>query len=151
MNGSNFLCIVLNNLRFSLWNKGFRYNLKDSLIKGQYGEWLALKYLKKKGYFFLSKNWRSKKNNKLEIDLIFKDQEILVFVEVRARSTSNLVTGYESINYKKKQTLKRAFMAYLREEKNIPTNYRFDVIEIDLPGDNFSDKFIYHHENIAIF
>lgn len=151
MNGSNFLCIVLNNLRFSLWNKGFRYNLKDSLIKGQYGEWLALKYLKKKGYFFLSKNWRSKKNNKLEIDLIFKDQEILVFVEVRARSTSNLVTGYESINYKKKQTLKRAFMAYLREEKNIPANYRFDVIEIDLPGDNFSDKFIYHHENIAIF
>lgn len=151
MNGSNFLCIVLNNLRFSLWNKGFRYNLKDSLIKGQYGEWLALKYLKKKGYFFLSKNWKSKKNNKLEIDLIFKDQEILVFVEVRARSTSNLVTGYESINYKKKQTLKRAFMAYLREEKNIPANYRFDVIEIDLPGDNSSDKFIYHHENIAIF
>lgn len=151
MNGSNFLCIVLNNLRFSLWNKGFRYNLKDSLIKGQYGEWLALKYLKKKGYFFLSKNWRSKKNNKLEIDLIFKDQEILVFVEVRARSTSNLVTGYESINYKKKQTLKRAFMAYLREEKNIPANYRFDVIEIDLPDDNSSDKFIYHHENIAIF
>lgn len=151
MIGSNLFYNILKTWRFSLWNMGLKHNLRDSSIKGEYGEWLAKKYLKKKGYFFLSKNWRSKKNNKLEIDLIFKDQEILVFVEVRARSTSNLVTGYESINYKKKQTLKRAFMAYLREEKNIPANYRFDVIEIDLPDDNSSDKFIYHHENIAIF
>ena len=151
MNGSNSFYILFSNLRFYLWNKGFRYNLKSSAIKGQYGEWLALKYLKKKGYFFLSRNWRSKKNSKLEIDLILKDQEILVFVEVRARNASNLVTGFESINYKKKQILKRAFMAYLREEKNIPTNYRFDVVEIDLPKDNSSNKFIYHHENIAIF
>ena len=151
MSGSNFFYNLLNNLRFSLWSKGFQHNLNNSEIKGKYGEWLALKYLKKKGYFYLDRNWRSRKNSKLEIDLILKDKEILVFVEVRARSASSLVNGYESIDNKKRKTLKRAFMAYLREEKNIPANYRFDVIAIDLPDFNSSKQSIYHHENIAIF
>ncbi len=151
MIGSNLFYNILKTGRFSLWNMGLKHNLRDSSIKGEYGEWLAKKYLKKKGYFFLTRNWRSKRNNRLEIDLIFKDDEILVFVEVRARSSTSLVSGYESINSKKRQTLKRAFMAYLREESNFQTNYRFDVVEIDLPDLNSSGHSLYHHENIAIF
>ena len=151
MSGSNFFGNVLDSLRFALWSKGFQHNLNNSEVKGRYGEWLALKFLKRKGYLYLCKNWRSRKNSKLEIDLILKDKEILVFVEVRARSVSSLVNGYESIDNKKRKTLKRAFTAYLREEKNIPANYRFDIVEIDLPDCNSSNKSIFHHENIAIF
>ena len=59
---------------------------------------------------------------------------------------------YENFSYnKKRKTLKRAFTAYLREENNIPANYRFDVVEIDLPDCNSSNMSIFHHENIAIF
>ena len=86
---------------FFLWNMGLKHNLRDSSIKGRIRRVVGKKIFEKKGYFFLTRNWRSKRNNRLEIDLIFKDDEILVFVEVRARSSTSLVSGYESINSKK--------------------------------------------------
>ena len=130
---------------------GVKAQSKRFFNKGRIRRVVGKKIFEKERLFFLTRNWRSKRNNRLEIDLIFKDDEILVFVEVRARSSTSLVSGYESINSKKRQTLKRAFMAYLREESNFQTNYRFDVVEIDLPDLNSSGHSLYHHENIAIF
>jgi putative endonuclease len=128
-----------------------RNHLSTNDLKGRFGEKLAKKYLSKKGYSFLEQNWRCKKNRRLEIDLIFKDKEVLVFVEVRARSTKSLISGYDSINRKKLNTLKRSFIAFLRENPKQFPNYRFDIVEIDLPTDKNLKPSMHHHENIAIF
>ena len=151
MNGSRLFELMSRKAREYLWGFGLNHNFKSSSRKGEYGEWLARKHLIRKGYVLLENNWRSRKNQKLEIDLIFKDGNILVFVEVRARSSKSLVSGYESINRKKLNSLHRAFTAYLRENGHIFEHYRFDVVEVDLPTSKSEDPELFHHENIAIF
>ncbi|MAK46025.1 MAG: hypothetical protein CMI24_02025 [Opitutae bacterium] len=151
MIGSKFFLPLKKITRRFFWELGLNGIATDNTQKGEYGEWLARRHLRKKGYLLIAENWRSKRNHRLEIDLIFRDQEMLVFVEVRARSSKSFVTGYDSINQKKRINLSHAFKAYLREESNIPNNYRFDVVEIDLANSKRDSNKIFHHENIAIF
>ena len=66
-------------MRRFFWALGLHGIAADNIQKGEYGEWLAGKYLRKKGYLLIAENWRSKRNHRLEIDLIFRDQEMLVF------------------------------------------------------------------------
>ena len=151
MSGDNLKLDAFKRVRLVLINLFSRRNLINNDLKGKFGEKLAKKFLCQKGYTFLEQNWRSGKNRRLEIDLIFTDEKILVFVEVRARSSKSLVSGYDSINRKKLSVLRRSFNAYLRESSNEFPNYRFDIVEIDLPVDRSFEPFIFHHENIAIF
>lgn len=134
-----------------VWCFGFQGNLNKNLLKGYYGEWLAKKHLKKLGYKHFAQNWRSKFNPNLEIDIVSKDLETFVFVEVRARSKNSLINGFESINFKKRKTLLRAFKAFLRENRIYEDIYRFDIVEIDLPASKADKPRLFHHENIAIF
>jgi putative endonuclease len=151
MNGSRAIERIKKILREFLWTIGFKGKLISTSLKGHYGEWFACQSLVREGYILVQKNWRSKLNQRLEIDLIFKDINILVFVEVRARSSGGLVSGYDSINRKKLNILKRAFIAYLRENKYRPDHYRFDIVEVDLPLTGNGKPTLFHHENIAIF
>ena len=80
------------------WTLGVKPTFKNGKENGEYGEWLGRKYLKKKGFVVLYSNWRSLRDRRNEIDLICMDQEMLVFVEVRARSENSFTTGFESLN-----------------------------------------------------
>ena len=120
MIGSKFFLPLKKITRRFFWELGLNGIATDNTQKGEYGEWLARRHLRKKGYLLIAENWRSKRNHRLEIDLIFRDQEMLVFVEVRARSSKSFVTGYDSIN-QKRINLSHAFKAYLREESNVQT------------------------------
>jgi putative endonuclease len=151
MNGGKLFLYFLTHCRAVLAELFFGKDLSTNDLRGKFGEKLAKRFLRKKGYSFLEKNWRCQKNRRLEIDLIFKDGEILVFVEVRARSSKSLVSGYDSINRKKMNILRRAFNSYLRANSMQFPNYRFDIVEIDLPSEKYLKPSIYHHENIAIF
>jgi putative endonuclease len=113
---------------------------------GRAGEVAAQKYLKKIGYKILKINWTYKN---YEIDIIGVDDEILVFVEVRTRNPGALVSGYDSITKKKRESLKIAFNAYL-EKIGYAKYYRFDVIEVTF------DKIcnaptVRHFENISLW
>ena len=119
--------------------------------RGRYGEWLSCRFLKGKGYYVLVANWRNPKDRRDEIDLICKDKEVLVFVEVRARSTSSLVSGYESLSPRKRRVLLRACKSYLNQRKQRPEHFRLDVMEVDLPVGTKGKPEIFHHENIALF
>ena len=119
--------------------------------RGRYGEWLSCRFLKGKGYYVLVANWRNPKDRRDEIDLICKDKEVLVFVEVRARSTSSLVSGYESLSPRKRRVLLRACKSYLNQRKQRPEHFRLDVMEVDLPAGTKGEPEIFHHENIALF
>ena len=148
-----------NNLRINfkrlfwetVWTIGIKNSLNNKKKKGMYGEWLAKKFLLKNGYLMIAQNWRSRRNQRLEIDLIFKDSGVIVFVEVRSRSSSSMVTGFESVNFKKKSILKKSFSAFLRERNYVDDFYRFDIVEVDLPSSRKENYQLFHHENIAIF
>lgn len=95
---------------------------------GKKGETLARKFLEEKGYEILETNWRHEKD---EIDIVAKDDNELVIVEVKTRSTDFFGEPEESVGPQKEGFLIRATEAYLEvNELNIDT--RFDIISIIL-------------------
>ncbi len=131
-----------------LWVLGISVSLKNNRVRGWYGEWKAGSYLKGKDFLLIHKNWHSPLDARREIDLIAKDQECIVFIEVRARAKNSLNSGYYSINQKKRQSLLSACKDFLRLNYDNSANYRFDVIEVDLDQTNGN---VLHHENVSLF
>ena len=130
------------------WQFGLQSPLKDNRSRGWYGEWLALSHLKTQGYSIIRRNWRSHLDRRREIDLICLDQECLVFVEVRFRSSRSLNGGYHSLSKKKKKTLLTGCRDYLRLNRDRYPTYRVDVIEVD---DQDHSSRLFHHENVSLF
>lgn len=97
---------------------------------GKKGEELARKLLEEKGYAILETNWRHEKD---EIDIIARENEELVIVEVKTRSTDHFGEPEESVGPLKEAFLIRATEAYL-EEKELDIDTRFDIISIILTG-----------------
>lgn len=101
------------------------------------------------GYKVVVRNWRNPRDEREEIDLICLDETVLVFVEVKARSTLALVQGYFAVNDKKKKILRRACKAYLKALHPRPRTFRFDVVEVEhgLAGGSI----VRHFENVPLF
>ena len=96
---------------------------------GLLGEWRAARYLKRRGYQILEKRYRAGHN---EIDLICRDGNDTVFVEVKARPQGRLGEGVRAVNGKKRERMKNAASHYLRFHPCACV--RFDVIEISAAG-----------------
>lgn len=107
---------------------------------GRKGEELAVEHLKSIGYEILELNWFS---HHLEIDIIAKDGDELVIIEVKARGTDSYEHPSEAVSNKKIRFLVNAAEAYILE-KDINTDTRFDVISILFSGRNFE---IEHFKN----
>src|SRR5688572_29660345 len=102
---------------------------------GDRGERLAAEWLKReKGFSLVTRNWRSPRDRREEIDLVCRDGEVLVFVEVKARAAGALVPGYHAVDERKKRVLRRAIEAYLGGlgEAGRPATFRFDVVEVSM-------------------
>jgi putative endonuclease len=123
---------------------------KVSKLRGEYGEWLAERFLRKKGFVFLYRNWRSPEDKRMELDLVCLERTQLVFVEVRARSSHSMINGWQSLTPKKRKALHKSARHFLRQSNRLFESYRFDVVEIDIPENAFSEYELFHHENIAI-
>ena len=95
---------------------------------GALGEKYAAKYLKKQGYKILQKNYRNKLG---EIDLIARDREEIVFVEVKARSADPYLSGQYAVDRKKQFHILRTAAGYL-DETGSGLQPRFDVIEAEI-------------------
>lgn len=101
------------------------------LRTGAQGEDTAREWLEAKGYRTEGTNFRRKAG---EIDLIMRDGDTLVFVEVKTRS-AGLATKFgtpgEAVNGSKQAKLLRAAGQYLMKFGNHPPACRFDVVEVD--------------------
>ncbi len=97
---------------------------------GRYGEKLAAQYLLKKGYQIVAANWRCALG---EIDLIARQADTLVFVEVRTRRASSTAAAFESIIARKQKRLHRLAEAYLAQQGLYESAWRIDLIAIALP------------------
>lgn len=101
----------------------------EKRIKGDDKERLAEDYLAAKGFFLIERNFLCKGG---EIDLIMKDQDYLVFIEVRYRENNEFGGALESITVGKQRKLRRAAEFYLLQQfGNTPPPCRFDVVGIE--------------------
>lgn len=95
---------------------------------GKWGEDCAASYLEKKGAIIVARNVRTPAG---EIDLIVLDREMLVFVEVKTRSTQVGVYPEEAITEEKLDHMINSAECYLDEHPEFPDNWRLDVIAIN--------------------
>ena len=93
---------------------------------GKLGEEIAANYLEGKGYEIVERNWR---NTHKEIDIIAKDGETLVIVEVKTRQTDEYGNPDIAVTKKKQRLLIAAANAYLFKNK-LDVETRFDIISI---------------------
>ncbi|MEI8204596.1 MAG: YraN family protein [Bacteroidota bacterium] len=94
---------------------------------GKSGEITASEYLLSKGYVILEQNWRS---GSWEIDIIAKEKDILVIVEVKSRSSNYFGEPYMAVTKQKQRLLIKAAEAYIMR-KNLNYEVRFDIISIN--------------------
>ena len=99
----------------------------EHLRRGELGERAARKFLQQAGLKFLAANFRSERG---EIDLIFRDGDGLVFVEVKARSSEEWTRPAAAVNARKKRLLSQTALDYLRRLKNPAVKIRFDIVEV---------------------
>ncbi len=99
---------------------------------GKSGEALVAEYLSKKGYLIIDRNWRIKGG---EIDLIASSADgVIVFVEVKTRSSESFGHPLEAINSEKQARLMRLALAWLLANKKWNNPYRIDCAAV-LMGD----------------
>src|SRR5256886_7379058 len=93
------------------------------LQRGEIGERAAKRHLQKLGLKFLTANFRSSRG---EIDLVFRDDDCLVFVEVKTRSSEEWTRPAAAVNAHKRRLLSQCALDYLRLLKNPEIKIRFD-------------------------
>ena len=115
--------------------------------RGKFGEDLAAEYCKHElGFRIIVRNWSYQRD---EIDLICRDGEVLVFIEVRARSEDALISGYHSVNRHKKKILNRVCSNYLRQLKEPPMHFHFDIIDVSISKEGAGK--VRHYSNVPLF
>jgi putative endonuclease len=102
---------------------------QQRIALGKTGEDLAVAELERRGYAIVARRWRSRAG---EIDIIARDGETLVFVEVKAREDHDFGDAAESVTMRKRRTIVRLAKAYVAEQRWIDRPCRFDVVTIHL-------------------
>ena len=115
--------------------------MATSKLSGAWGEALAAEYLRKKRYKLVAAGYHCRFG---EIDLIVRDKEYLVFVEVKLRRSHSFAQAMEYVDRRKQQRIRTTASLYLAEH---PTSLqpRFDVIEIYAPEGTMTKKPQIHH------
>lgn len=111
-------------------------NKLNNVQKGKIGEDKAAKYLARRFYKILEKNYRRKTG---EIDIIAKKSGYIIFIEVKYRKNLSKGLPREAVTPYKQGQIRRTANMYIAEN-NIDSPMRFDVIEI-------IDNHIEHIEN----
>lgn len=117
---------------------------------GKKGEDLAVEFLKNKGWKILERNYRKQYG---EIDIIAidkskksKDEPVLVFIEVKSRTSNAFGMPLEAITPRKIKPMLKTIQLYIAEHKNLPELQRIDAISVTMP-----EEIIEHIENIGGF
>ncbi len=100
---------------------------KERISLGKHGEELASEFLESAGLRIIVRNYRNKTG---EIDIIARDQETLVFVEVKTRKSLTYGQPYEAVSRKKQKQICRLALYYMTRNKLHDQAVRFDVISI---------------------
>jgi putative endonuclease len=105
--------------------------IKDTqkITTGKEGEKIAAAYLKKNGYEIIEINFRCPIG---EIDIVAKEKNDLVFVEVKTRKSIELGYPEQAVGMRKQKKMSQLALWYMQKRKIADTNARFDVVAITL-------------------
>lgn len=94
---------------------------------GAYGEGRAARWYEDHGYVVLSRNWRCPDG---ELDLVLGKDRLVVFCEVKTRTTAAFGSPAEAVTYTKQRRIRRLAIAWLGETSTHGADLRFDVVSI---------------------
>lgn len=99
----------------------------EHLRRGRLGEDAARRYLQDRGLNFLLANYRTRRG---EIDLVMREGDWLVFVEVKTRTRGGWTRPSAAVDKGKRRRLSRAALTYLKSLPEPRKRVRFDVVEV---------------------
>lgn len=102
---------------------------RDKAIIGKKGEDLAVAHLRKQGYKLIERNYRRRFG---EIDIIARDGEVLVFIEVKTRQTLSHGSPSEAVAWRKQTQISKGALDYLQRNNLFDQPARFDVVAVML-------------------
>ena len=105
---------------------------KERIDLGKIGEDLALRKVKRLGYKVVARNYRCPLG---EIDLIAKDRGCLVFIEIKTRKGKSVGYAKEAVDGRKRRQISKVALAYMKSNECMDVKARFDVIAINIMGD----------------
>ena len=100
----------------------------DKVSKGKEAEAEAVKFLKGRGYRIMERNYRCPFG---EVDLVAKDGDTIVFVEVKSNSTSDFGPPKGRVDSRKQRRIIRSSLHYLTRHRLTDLHVRFDVVSIE--------------------
>jgi putative endonuclease len=103
------------------------------LRRGAHGEKLACRFLRRKGYKILYRNFKGRSGG--EIDIVCRDNDTLVFVEVKTRTREDFGRPVAAVDRQKQKRISRGGLAWLRMLDNPDILFRFDVVEVIVADD----------------
>ena len=106
---------------------------RENKLLGITGEVIAADYLKQKGYKILENNYTTPFG---EVDIIAKDGDFTVFVEVKTRATGSLGPPSLSITWAKEKNIIRNALCYLKRYGLVYSYWRIDVVSVKLGEGN---------------
>ncbi|MGZ4966794.1 MAG: YraN family protein [Limisphaerales bacterium] len=106
----------------------------DRALRGKAGEKLAARFLRRQGYKILYRNFRGRSGG--ELDLVCRDHDTLVFVEVKTRTSEDFGRPIETLRKDQRQRIARGALTWLRMLDDPDVFFRFDVVEVLLPQDS---------------
>jgi len=113
---------------------------------GKHGESVAIKHLKKNGYRILERNYRSDLG---EIDIIARDKDTLVFIEVKTRKSHRFGDPKSAITPKKQRKISMVALGYLKATRQEGARARFDVVAIGPGEDHLAVEIVPNAFNLA--
>ena len=102
---------------------------KERLELGKFGEELALRKIKRLGYKKIVRNFRCPLG---EVDIIARDGDSLVFMEIKTRKGRSIGYAKEAVNARKKRQISKVALAYMKSRDCSDLRARFDVVAISL-------------------
>lgn len=102
---------------------------KERIALGKFGEELALRRIKHLGYTKIVRNFRCPLG---EVDIIARDGDTLVFMEIKTRKGRSIGYAKEAVNAKKKRQISKVALAYMKSRDCSDLRARFDVVAISL-------------------
>lgn len=106
----------------------------DRIALGQLGEQLAMQHLRSQGLIILDRNWRPQRQGvRGELDLIARDGNYLVIVEVKTRRCLAYGSAIEAVTTRKMRTLRSLALAWLEQRSIHAPQLRFDVVAVTIP------------------
>ena len=118
----------------SRWRNRFSISRTKSkpahLRRGKRGEDLACRFLRRRGYKILYRNFRGRRGG--EIDIVCRDRDTLVFVEVKTRADEDFGRPFDTLRHDQRERISVGGLAWLRLLDNPDILFRFDVVEVVL-------------------